>query len=257
MTRLVLSLAFCCCLPLVLAAQDAGAKKDEPAPKVRALIVTGDDVPAHPWKETTPVMREILEATGRFDVRVSEDGEILGSKALANYDVIILNLRDGPGREVGAEALKNLQTAVEAGKGLVAVHFSFNAFRNWEGYKDLIGRVWTKGSGHGPRGQFKVAIAKKDHPITSGLSDFVADDELYAGLVGKTELNVLATSESTHTKRVEPIAWTLEVGKGKVFSLGLGHDARARRNAWFGVLLARGAEWAATGKVAPDSPSPR
>ena len=37
-------------------------------------------------------------------------------------------------------------------------------------------------SGHGPRGVFAAKIADEKHPITAGLKDFQADDELYAKL---------------------------------------------------------------------------
>jgi hypothetical protein len=42
-----------------------------PAPKIRALIVTGQN--GHDWHATTPVLRSVLEATGKFEVRVTEE----------------------------------------------------------------------------------------------------------------------------------------------------------------------------------------
>jgi len=229
--------------PLALLAQNA-ALPPAPAKKIHVLIVTGDDVPAHDWRATTPVVREILEGTRRFEVRVSEEPEVLATPALARYDLVILNYRDGPGREASREAGQNLADFVARGKGLVAIHFAVNAFRDWKEYQDLVGRVWVpKVSGHGPRGPFQVTIARKDHPITEGLGDFEIDDELYAALAGTKELNVLATAHShDFSKRVEPMAWTLEHGKGRVFATPLGHDTRARRHPAFSELLRRGAE---------------
>jgi len=243
-------------LIFALAAEDAPKAPRPGAPaggasKLRVLIVTGDDVPAHDWKETTPITREILEKSGRFEVRVSEKPADLAAEDLSAVDVVILSFRDGPGREVPESARKKLLDFVASGKGLVAVHFAVAAMREWKEYAGLVGRVWVpRKSGHGPRGVFKVSVTRKDHPITAGLPDFEADDELYAALEGAKELNVLATAHSADfSKKDEPMAWTLDAPKGRVFVTVLGHDAKARRHPAFGTLLARGAEWAATGKV--------
>ena len=40
-------------------------------PKIKVLILTG--VSNHGWRATTPLLREILERTGKFDVHVNEE----------------------------------------------------------------------------------------------------------------------------------------------------------------------------------------
>jgi len=40
-------------------------------PKIAVLIVTGQN--GHNWRGTTPLLRKILEDTGKFDVRVTEE----------------------------------------------------------------------------------------------------------------------------------------------------------------------------------------
>jgi type 1 glutamine amidotransferase len=225
-------------------------EKKEGQPKLRALIITGDDVPAHDWRETTPVVREILESSGRFEVRVSEEPAVLMTPALSGYDVVVLNYRDGDGRGPGEAARKGLRDFVASGKGLVALHFAVAAFRDWPDYQSLVGRVWVgKVSGHGPRGPFQVSISPGESPITSGLKDFTIDDELYSKLSGDAPIKVLATAHSDWSKQDEPMAWTLEVGRGRVFTTPLGHDGRSRRHPAFVALLVRGTQWAASGKV--------
>ncbi len=60
--------------------------------KIPTLIVTGHDVvPAHPWRDTTPLIRRQLEASGKFDVKVCEDTSILESSTLSVYKLIVLN----------------------------------------------------------------------------------------------------------------------------------------------------------------------
>jgi type 1 glutamine amidotransferase len=250
---ILLSVAALC---LLLSAQEkqktpGAATPSQGPPKLRALIVTGDDVPSHNWRETTPVVREILESGGRFDVRVSEEPGVLASPSLFSYDVVVLNYRDANGREPGEEAQKNLQKFVAGGKGLVGIHFAINAFRDWKEYRNLVGRVWVKGSGHSPKGPFKVSV-EKGHPLTEGLSDFEIDDELYSALAGDGKLTVLATAPSEFSHKVEPLAWTLPFEKGRVFVTVLGHDAKARRVPEFSKLLQRGTEWAAGGGRQPQ-----
>jgi type 1 glutamine amidotransferase len=104
-------------------------------------------------------------------------------------------------------------------------------------------------SGHGPRSVFKAQVANKEHAITKGLADFEADDELYAKMQGDVPINVLVTADSDWSKQTEPLAFTLEYGKGRVFHEAFGHDGKAIRNPSVQKLIQRGCEWAATGKV--------
>jgi len=61
------------------------------AKKIHVLLITGDDVASHNWREVAPATCEVLAKAGRFDVRVSEDPQILDSAvALKPYDVIFL-----------------------------------------------------------------------------------------------------------------------------------------------------------------------
>ena len=104
-------------------------------------------------------------------------------------------------------------------------------------------------SGHGPRGVFKAKVVGKDHPITQGLADFEADDELYAKLLGDAPINVLVEADSPWSKKTEPLVFTLEYGQGRVFHETFGHDAKALQNESVRKIIQRGSEWAATGKV--------
>lgn len=220
-------------------------------PKLKILVATGFDV--HKWKETTALTRSVLEESGRFDVKVCEDLGIFESSTLKNYDAIVLNYGFWRAPELSPAARAGLLAYVKSGKGLVPLHFSCSSFQEWDEYRELIGRIWTKGvGGHGPRGKFKVEIVDKEHPVTRGLADFEADDELYAKLSGDAEIEVIATAYSDWSKKVEPIVFAKRYGKGQVIHNVLGHDMRARENPSFQKLLVRGVEFAATGKVTVD-----
>jgi len=215
------------------------------------LLVTGDDVGVHPWYEVSQAIRETLLAAGKFDIKVCEDPGVLDSAAtLKRYDVIFLHLYNAKLPTLSDASKQNLLDFVKGGKGLCVSHLSSASFKEWTEFQKLCGRYWVMGkSGHGPRSTFQAKIADKDHPITRGLQDFEADDELYAKLLGDTPVQALVTADSDWSKQTEPLAFTLEYGQGRVFHETFGHDGKAIRNPSVQKLIQRGTEWAATGKV--------
>ena len=235
----------------VLAATTPGVAAEQPS-RLKVLLVTGDDVqPAHNWREVSQALREMLLATGKFDVRVCEDTGVLDSAAsLGRYDLVFLAMYNAKTPTLSPGAKENLANFVKAGKGLAVSHLSSASFKEWEEFPKLCGRCWVMGkSGHGPRGIFKARITKTESPITQGLADFEADDELYAKLQGDTPITVLVEADSDWSKNTEPLVFTVEYGKGRTFHETLGHDAKALSNPTVQKLIQRGCEWAATGKV--------
>ena len=241
------------CLALVatLAFALPGAAAEAPG-KIKVLLVTGDDVqPAHNWHAVSQAIRETLTTSGTFDVRVCEDAGVLDSAAtLGRYDLVFLHMYNAKTPTLSAGAKENLASYVKDGKGLVISHLSSASFKEWEEFPKLCGRYWVMGkSGHGPRAVFKAHISNKDHPITQGLADFEADDELYAKLLGDAPITVLVAADSDWSKQTEALAFTVAYGQGRVFHETFGHDAKAIQNPSVQKLIQRGCEWAATGKV--------
>lgn len=234
------------------------------APKVRALIVTGQN--NHNWKVTTPHLKQLLEATGRFTVDVTEDpaATLADAARLRQVDVLVLNY-NGP--RWGEAAETGFLEAVRAGKGVSVIHAANNAFPGWTDYERLIGMAWRAGAGHGPYHEFAVRYADRSHPITRGLKDLERHpDELYHRLTVTPgeQMQVLATAFSDAatrgTGKDEPMVIVKEFGRGRVFHTALGHDLKAMQDPGFMLLTARGTEWAATGRVtvetAPTVPAP-
>lgn len=222
----------------------------KPAP-IKVLLITGDDVGVHPWREMSETTREILVGTGKFDVRVSEDPLILESAtALNNYDVIVFTIYAMKQKELPAGAQENLLNFVKGGKGFFVQHLASASFPTWEEFGNLCGRKWVmKTSGHGPRSVFESKIVDKEHPITKGLSDFTTDDELYAKLQGTGDIHVLVTADSDWSNATEPLVFVKNYGQGRVVHNAYGHDRKALMTPNVQKIIARGAEWAATGKV--------
>jgi len=252
-----------------------GLLPQQPAaePKIQALIITGQN--GHDWRGTTPVLRKLLEDTGKFEVRVTEEFRGAGPETLAPYGLVVLNYYERRRPELwwGDRAQNALLDFVRSGKGVVVFHFSVAAFDGWEEYEKMCAGNWRPNQGHhSPSHDFKVEIKDPNHPITRGLkASFVQpNDELYANLRWQPadKYHVLATAWDDHARYQgkakqpipgpglhHPILWTVDYGKGRVFATVLGHVAENLMTPAFAVTYQRGAEWAATGKVTLPVPA--
>ena len=149
-------------IALLLALVSFGGGTKSPAqatglPHLKALILTGEiDSQYHDWRASTAFLRDLLERTGRFDVRVEERVAGISAATLAPYDLLILNY-NGP--RWGAEAERAVEQFVRQGKGLISFHgvtygplygmvFADNKWhagrdQGWKAYAELIGARWA------------------------------------------------------------------------------------------------------------------
>jgi type 1 glutamine amidotransferase len=235
--------------------------------KIQTLIITGQN--GHDWRAATPVLRQILEDTGRFEVRVTEEFRGAGPETLAPYDLVVLNYYDkrDPKLRWCDRAEQAFLNYLRSGKGLVVYHFSVAAFDGWAEYEKICGGNWRPNQGHhSPKHDFTVELTDTDHPVTRGLkkSFVILNDELYANLRWQPEgtYRVLATAWDDHALYQgkarqpvpgaglqQPMLWTTQYGDGRVFVTALGHDTGALGSLGFKATFTRGAEWAATGAV--------
>jgi uncharacterized protein len=193
-----------------LFAVQVGRAQDAPSggEKLRVLIVDGFN-PYHEWQVTTPLMKRLLEESGRFVVDVATVPVPEGYKASTNspppriegmdfhpqfsdYDVVIGNY---VGPRWPAETEKDFEAFLAGGGGFVSVHSADNAFSDWPEYCRATGvggwygrdersgphvylddsgkeiRDTAPGSGghHGPQHEYQVRMRDTEHPITRGL----------------------------------------------------------------------------------------
>jgi type 1 glutamine amidotransferase len=230
-------------------------------------------------------MKDLLEKTDRFTVEVlttpsDKDPKEAWDKFrpdFSKYKAVIINYCGQPWPE---DVQKAFTKFVEDGGGVIFYHFAVAGFPQWADYNKMMGMGWKdnkfgdrlafdkdmkevrtpKGegpnNGHGPAHEFQVTVLDKDDPITKGMPPVMnhVKDELYGGQHGPAkDMHVLAVSWGAKDKgsfdMYEPMAWTIPFGKGRCFTLLLGHDVPAVSDPVTTAFLTRGTEWAATGAV--------
>jgi type 1 glutamine amidotransferase len=238
--------------------------------KIQVLIITGRD--DHDWRGVTPLMRQYLDTAGIFETRTAEEFRDAGPESLKRYDAAVLVYADKAAEDYWTAGSKSaLLDFVRGGKGLVIYHHTTTAFKDWPEFARLCGGNYYGHAQHSPIHDFTVTFTDREHPITRGLKkSFVqAQDELYASMQMQPagSYHVLATGWDDHALyngkfktplsgpgANEPLLWTVEFGKGRVFATMIGHSAKATQSAGFRTTFTRGVEWVATGDVTQPVP---
>ena len=130
----------------------------------------------------------------------------------------------------------------------------------------MSGGNWRPRSRHHfPQHDYALDI-RIDHPIMKGFKTplMIKNDELFArspvatrgqpSRAGDRLRRPLRYGPQDKQTKVgagtdEPILWTTDFGKGRVFNIALGHGPEDTENPEFKAIFMRGVEWAATGKV--------
>jgi len=153
------------------------------------------------------------------------------------------------------QRLKDLEGFLSRGGGFVILHPAVIVPKGKDiidQVTKLIGLAWEDGYTRWRHGPMDLKIAAPDHPICLGLPKTIHFlDEAYWPLKGDlSKVTVLATSEETISKdseqtKAEPMFYTYQYGKGRVFSCILGHYTWTFDDPYFRILMLRGMAWAA------------
>jgi type 1 glutamine amidotransferase len=222
---------------------DAGA----PAKK-KLLVITESKGFVHPVVRRgkddalSLVEKTFLEwgnKSGLFEATVSQDSrKDITAENLKNFDAVWFYT-------TGELPLSDVQKAdlldfVRSGKGFGGCHSAADTFYKWKEYGELIGAYFA---GH-PPGYQKIRVIVEDtkHPATKHFGEsFAIEDEIYKYKepYSRKSVHVLMKIDPESHKNVwrtdgdNPLAWTREYGKGRVFYTALGHAEHVWRDPRF------------------------
>jgi hypothetical protein len=231
----------------------------------------------------------VLESTGRFRVRVTEEVHGLGAEMLDPYDAVVVIHEgrehyhrdpDGLGATTDASLIELVR---DKGRGIVWFHSSCVQEPGWgwpEEYAAMRGAALqpARTLRKIPADESVVTTAEPRHAITEGLpatwnvtnDDLLVPVELLPGaralVTVLDDLDVYPSvgwppahvpidvpeggvPELPGIGQHQPLVWINEWGAGRSFTCTLGHDVDTFRRMPFLPLLVRGTEWAATGEV--------
>jgi len=163
----------------------------------------------------------------------------------------------GEKRSWNDQQIKRVQRYLTQGGGLVVVHPATFTDRNLieSGRRDvaaLTGVAFDLATIMVRHGPVDLNIVAGEHPICLGLPSRISlFDEPYWPPVGNLgDVTVLSTSDeltkdSPGAPQPQPMFWTCESGKGRVFSCVPGHFNFTFDDPYFRILLLRGTAWAA------------
>ncbi|MBT7171819.1 MAG: hypothetical protein HN909_08635, partial [Phycisphaerales bacterium] len=221
----------------------------------RALILTGAN--NHKWQETTPVLKAILETDNAFEVDVVTSPKGLDAKTLSIYDLIVSNWNSWVKRQSMAnlEALwtpaarKAFEAAIASGTGHLTVHAGGSSFYDgtWPAYRKITLAYWEKDkTHHGKPLQFKLSLAKTDHPLAKTLKPFSHVDELWEEPGVAEGATVVMTATANNKTHANALAGQFK--KGRCAATFLGHDAQKMAAPEFKTHLLTLAQWATRSK---------
>ena len=261
--------------------------------KLKILMVGGLITVEHQGRAITARLRELLEATGRFEVVYTEEFRNIGPDYLEPYDAVFIDY-DGKlfptehARRFGEKSEAALFDFVAQGKGCIFYHSSIWVDHDWpDEYRKLLGGYcdMTAGCRRCPKDDHFIEITDPDSPIAKDIDAKWMNvfDDLFSPILihPEADVHVIASIyDDVENYRVPgwpfphhpveipdgklenmpgvneytPCIWTNKYGKGRVFVTAIGHwEALDRFN--FITMLVRGTEWAASGEVTLERPN--
>ncbi len=262
--------------------------------KLKILLITGKVSREHNYRLINEMLRTLLESTGRFEVKITEEFHGATDRTLEGYDGILINY-DGkhdqmdPTDVFDESSMNTILNFVSKGKGAMLFHSSCILDNTWpdEYHKMAGGYVdMTAGSRKNPKSDSIVYTVANDNPISKGAAKawMAVEDDFFAGVFWhpQARAQVLAYVPETideyvnvpgfadryqpvnkDTSKLEkmpmigediPVMWTNLYGDGRVFCTTLGHSDGTIKRVNYLTMFVRGMEWAATGEVTLDFP---
>jgi len=209
---------------------------------IKVVLVAGpkDHGPAeHDYPAWQTAWQELLTAAEQVAVDTAWNWP--SSVQLATADVLVFYQKGDwtPQREQDVDGF------LKRGGGLVYIHYAVDGGQHPSAFAERIGLAWRGGGSKFRHGLLAVDFAAgQNHPIARNFSQVRFVDESYWQLVGDpTRVRLLGTG--VEDEQPQPLFWTYEPSKGRVFVSIPGHFSWTFDDPLFRVLILRGIAWTA------------
>ena len=228
----------------------------------RHLVLSGG--PQHDFTSATAALVDIAASVGFATTVVTEPAEFFSLLAAAEtgrvapwsiVTVQALRWRMTADRyaaeratyayDLTAENAARLDRHVVGGGGLLALHTAVICFDADPTWHRLVGGTWQwDRSWHPPSAAVcvQVTAAGAAHVIGDEPTEFVVTDEVYCEL--DVDADVVPLLSATVDGVARPLLWAREVGRGRVVTDVLGHDATSIGHPRHQRVLANALRWA-------------
>jgi type 1 glutamine amidotransferase len=222
----------------ILAGAPNPAEKTRP---IRVVLVAGakDHGPGeHDYPAWQRAWKELLSAADNIEVVTAMEWP--AKEEFAKADAMVFFQRGN----WDANRAAQIDAFLERGGGLTYIHWAVDGQKDAPGFAKRIGRSWGAGSKF-RHGALDLTFNKDaKHPIARNFDKLHLVDESYWNLTGELKADrILATQ--VEDKQPQPLFWSLEHGKGRVFVSIPGHYSWSFDDPLFRVLLLRGIAWTA------------
>jgi putative heme-binding domain-containing protein len=220
----------------------AGAPATLKTRPLHVVLVAGkkDHGPGeHDYPAWQQVWQKLLAMAA--DTKVTTANDWPSAQDLQTADVLVFYQHG----QWAPERAKAIDAFLARGGGLVYIHFAVDGGKDSPGFAQRIGLAWQGGQSRFRHGPLDLGFrAGKNHPIARNFDKVHFDDESYWNLAGDiNKVHLLATG--VEEGKEQPLFWTLEPSKGRVFVSIPGHFAWTFDDPLFRILLLRGIAWVA------------
>jgi putative heme-binding domain-containing protein len=209
---------------------------------IRVVLVAGkkDHGPGeHDYPAWQKAWKELLAAGDPIDVGTAWDWP--AADQLRTADVLVF-YQQGTWT---ADRARDIDAFLKRGGGLVYLHYAVDGGPDAPGFAQRIGLAWKGGGSKFRHGPLELGFETGDrHPIGRNFGKVKFVDESYWQLVGdRSRIRLLASG--VEDGQPQPLFWTLEPEKGRVFVSIPGHYSWTFDDPLFRLLLLRGIAWTA------------
>lgn len=189
----------------------------------------------------------VLLTKNGFEAVVTQDSAVFSSDVLKSFNsIVLLDVSEGI---LNSEQKAAIEKFVDSGKGLLSIHASISAGKDWPWYKTKIGTLFLD---HPPIQKGLIRVLEPTHPSMSTIGEKWSQNDEWYNFTDSLSANykVLAEiDESTYQggKMGErhPITWCHEDGRARVWFTAMGHDESLYTNmdSGFAKQLLGAAKW--------------